>query len=180
MTDVELDQYRTSLRRSSNNPRLMICLRNLLLTVATLSAPGYNAGAQSIPLPKFEHYFRPVFQIPKEYINDHCLIHAKGIWHLYYIKGIITGSWGYPGNEVAIGHATSANLLDWEPQADALRIGPPGSSDGAHVYAPSVIERQEKYYMFYTGNAKSFESGEHIFLATSTDLFTGHDIHPTR
>jgi sucrose-6-phosphate hydrolase SacC (GH32 family) len=132
----------------------------------------YHAQGQSIPLPSSGEYFRPVYQVPQQYINDHCLIYAKGTWHLFFIKGVITGSWGYPGNEVEIGHATSPNLLTWESQPDALRIGPPGSPDAAHIYAPSVIERHGTYYMFYTGNAKSFDSGEHIFLATSTDLLS--------
>jgi beta-fructofuranosidase len=79
--------------------------------------------------------------------------------------------WDQKGNEGRIGHATSPDLLSWTPQDSALGTGEPGSLDGAHVYAPSVMEFDGRYYMIYTGNQIDFLSGEHLMLATSTDLY---------
>jgi hypothetical protein len=83
----------------------------------------------------------------------------------------MTSGWDRPGNEVVIGHATSPDLISWRMEDSAIGVGPPGSLDAAHVYAPSVIEWNGLYYMIYTGNQFGFSEGEHLFLATSPDLY---------
>ena len=119
--------------------------------------------------------FRSVLEIPGGYINDHALVRAKGRWHLYYTTGrsLRTGPhWSAEGNEVEIGHATSLDLLKWEIGPPALVIGPAGSPDAGHLYAPSVIERNGLWYMFYTGTPYPTQGPEHLLMATSPDLTT--------
>ena len=119
--------------------------------------------------------FRYVFDIPNEYINDHCLVYDGRLWHLYFIEGFqsTTDVWYRDSNETLIGHATSRDLLDWKLESPALRTGPTGSLDEGHVIAPNVIERDGLYYMFYGGKEGhvAYRGGEHMLLATSTDLY---------
>lgn len=116
--------------------------------------------------------FRYVFDIPAQYINDHCLIRAGETWHLFFIQGDVAKSgevWSRDGNEVKIGHAISQNLINWTPLEPALRTGRVGALDSGHVFAPFVIKHNGTYYMFYTGNVVGVGSSR-IFLATSEDL----------
>lgn len=140
---------------------ILFCLVTGVTALPGQWDPTGDAKLFSYVFPYFDHY-----------INDHCLFRSGSLWHLFFIDGTPRkGDWNRPGNEVRIGHATSPNLLTWTPHDSALGIGPPGSLDAAHVYAPSVVERNGTYYMFYTGNEVSFNYGEHLFLATSTDLY---------
>jgi hypothetical protein len=55
--------------------------------------------------------FRYVLDVPGGYVNDHCLVHADGEWHLFCIQGEVAPAgqtWMRPGNEVKIGHATDS------------------------------------------------------------------------
>ncbi|MHC4180353.1 MAG: glycoside hydrolase family protein, partial [Planctomycetota bacterium] len=116
--------------------------------------------------------FRYVFDIPGQYVNDHCLVYAQGLWHLFFIQGDVAKPgevWSRPGNEVKIGHGVSRNLLAWDLLEPALTVSSPGHLDSGHVYAPNVIEHEGKYHMFYTGLIEE-RFGMRIFLATSDDL----------
>lgn len=143
--------------------------RQTLLALFCLATGGAALNAQWDPQGD-ARLFTYVFNYPGRYVNDHCLIRVDSLWHLYYIDGEIAGYWARDGNEVRIGHATSPDLLTWTRRDSALGIGDSGSLDWAHVYAPSVIERNGVYHMFYTGNEVSYSDGEHLFLATSTNL----------
>ena len=117
--------------------------------------------------------FRSVFQVPGGYVNDHCLIHADGKWHLFFIEGEVGRSgqvWYRPGNEAKIGHATSPDLMHWKLEEPALTTGTPGSLDSGHVFAPFVIAHDGKYFMFYAGNVVGLGSSR-LFFAVSDDLF---------
>jgi beta-fructofuranosidase len=123
--------------------------------------------------------FRSVFDVPGMYVNDHCLIHARGAWHLFFIQGEVSKPgevWYRPGNEAKIGHATSADLLHWKLLEPALATNKPGTLDCGHVFAPFVIENEGKYYMYYAGNVVGLGSSR-IFLAVSDDL-THWQRHP--
>lgn len=147
--------------------RLFITSLSVILSALTLPV------VEAQPLPSYSQYFQNILEIPGAYINDHCLIYAKGSWHLFYTQGSVSkDSWFRENNEVSIGHTSSPDLTTWTIHAPALRTGPPGSLDAGHVYAPSVIERSGIYYMIYTGTEQSFFGGEHLLLATSVDLFT--------
>ena len=126
--------------------------------------------------------FRYVLDIPGQYVNDHCVIHDGRSWHLFFIQGVVgvkpgetsniaTNDWARDGNEVLIGHATSADLLSWTLHEPALTVGPAGSLDAGHIYAPYVIEHGGQYWMYYAAAAGRFGTGERMMLATSKDLF---------
>jgi hypothetical protein len=148
----------------------LLCLSFLILLFGALpSHAQYSISSDSA-------LFRYVFDIPGEYINDHCLIHDGKLWHLYFIEGTISRGegteWYRDSNEIIIGHATSPDLIHWTHLVPALRIGSPHALDGGHIIAPSVIERNGLYYMFYGGRQGDVgnAAGEHFLLATSSDL----------
>jgi len=141
--------------------------------------------------------FTYVFHIPGGYVNDHCLLRAQDLWHLFFIQGeVLPGQpWSRPGNEVRIGHATSPDLRTWTLHEPALSVTDESPLEAGHIYAPNVIEHEGTYHMFYAGtpghsrawfarfgNAAatgpvsltadySDLAGEYMFLATSTDLW---------
>jgi predicted GH43/DUF377 family glycosyl hydrolase len=143
--------------------------------VFVLEGPRMSQGVQEADAQFPERdagLFREVFHVPGMYVNDHCLIRARGTWHLFFIQGELTKPgevWYRPGNEAKIGHAESPDLLHWKLLEPALTTGKPGALDSGHVFAPFVIEHQGKYYMFYAGNVVGIGSSR-IFLAVSDDL----------
>ena len=40
-----------------------------------------------IPVDKWPTSFKYVYRPEGEYVNDHCIIKEKGIYHLFYISG---------------------------------------------------------------------------------------------
>ncbi len=73
-----------------------------------------------------------------------------------------------------IGHATSADLINWSEEPDALAPGPAGSFDDRATWTGSVVQHPDgTWWMFYTG-ASSAENGlvQRIGVATSPDLYT--------
>lgn len=141
------------------------------------------------PISEDNHYpqrdsalFRYVFDIPGQYVNDHCLLYDGGKWHLYFIQGVIgtkpgevssisDNCWYRDDNEVLIGHAISNDLLQWKLLQPALECGPEGTLDAGHIYAPYVTKHEGQYWMYYAGVQDQFWKGERMFLATSKDLY---------
>lgn len=146
-------------------------------------------NAEPGPISEDGHYpkrdaalFRYVFDIPGQYVNDHCVIHDGKLWHLFFIQGVVggkpgepsginTNNWSRDGNEVLIGHATSPDLLSWKLHEPALTCGPAGSLDAGHIGSPYVIEHGGQYWMYYAAIKGRFWTGERLMLATSCDLF---------
>jgi beta-fructofuranosidase len=73
---------------------------------------------------------------------------------------------------VTIGHAVSNNFRDWSECATALEPGSGKAWDSLALWTGSVIEKDRKYYMFYTG--RNSDPGkmwiQKIGLAVSNDL----------
>lgn len=69
----------------------------------------------------------------------------RGLFHLIYIRHLANGT------EVSLGHAWSTDLQNWTSDRYAFRAGPIGTWDAQHVWAPSVVQNGNLYYMFYTG-----------------------------
>ena len=114
--------------------------------------------------------FLPVYDSCCRYVNDHCLIQARdGIWHLFHIAGPSGKGCYDDGSEISFGHATSHDLRNWQPQADILGIDPQSKHEPHHLFAPYVIERDQLYYLFYSGINVEMKM-ESLCLAVSDDL----------
>ncbi len=105
------------------------------------------------------------------YVKDFCLLKAGEAFHLFHIAGAPGVSCCLPGNEVWFGHATTRDFTRWETLEPCLFISD-GQWDGGHVFAPYVIEKDGRYFMFYTGCLP--DNTQRIGLAVSQDLLHWH------
>jgi beta-fructofuranosidase len=73
---------------------------------------------------------------------------------------------------VSIGHAVSTDLIDWKELPVALVPGTDDAWDNQALWTGSVIEKDGKYYMFYTGRNKepNVKWIQKIGVAISDDL----------
>lgn len=81
----------------------------------------------------------------------------------------------------SIGHAVSTDFSNWTVLDDAIRPGEPGSWDDLATWTGSVLERDGRWHMLYTGISHT-DHGlvQRIGLATSDDLttWTKHPANP--
>jgi len=107
------------------------------------------------------------FAEPGGYTVDHALIKKDDLWHLIYIRGIAATNWPeYPLSN--FGHAVSSDLVNWHIEKPVLETVKDGF-DTYQVWAPHIIEHQDKYWIYYTGVTDS--ATQAICLATSDDLY---------
>src|SRR5438552_3987627 len=116
--------------------------------------------------------FEEVLSLPERYLNDHCLIRAGNLWHLFGIVGQRAGaseaSNAGATSETAFAHATSPDLRTWTLHPEVMHLT--GTwPEITHVFAPHVIERERRYYMLYACSDE--RTIQRICLATSPDLF---------
>jgi hypothetical protein len=166
-----------AVRRSALRPLLCFALVAWLAPIA--AAP---AGAA------FEADFEcPVFaEAPELYAKDHSLVrHADGTYHLFYSVGRAGQGWNLPGNEIDLGHATSADLVHWTIQPRVLAIDPEHGWKGRNLWAPHVVRADLviggapwAYLMSYTGVDSS--RNQQIGIAVSNDLFAWTDLSVTQ
>jgi len=102
--------------------------------------------------------------------KDFTIVKKDGTYHLFYIRHNM--QLPESQTEVDLGHATSTDMYTWVQQDPVLAIRP-DNWDNYHVWAPSIVERDGVYYMFYTGvtNGGAYNQQQRIGLATSTDLY---------
>lgn len=112
--------------------------------------------------------FEEVLRVEGRYVNDHCLYRHEGRWHFYGIVGPLGRGCYDAGSEVSFAHATSRDLRVWKVAEDVLVVDRTGP-DGAHVFAPHVIGRDNRFYMFYTGVDE--HRRQRLCVATSEDLY---------
>ena len=76
-----------------------------------------------------------------------------------------------------IGHATSANLIDWLYHGEILPLGKPGEWDDMTQWTGSVVRDGNVAYLFYTGRTRT-EGGnvQRVGLALSDDLMNWRKI----
>jgi hypothetical protein len=104
--------------------------------------------------------------------KDFAFIKRDGLYHLFYIRNNPT----LPADQTQmdLGHATSKDLYFWT-QYDSILPVRPGMFDRSHVWAPSIIQIDSVYYMFYTGVSDTPDvhvQYQQIGVATSLDLWT--------
>lgn len=138
-------------------------MRRFLLAFLTLAllAGGLAPEARAA-------WFFPPYPIRAK---DFTVIKHQGLYHVFYIAHDPR----LPDSltETFFGHATSPDLFLWTSRPPVLNIRP-GKWDRTHVWAPTVIERDGLFYLFYTGVADG-PTGPSLYqrigLAISTDLF---------
>ena len=123
----------------------MIAPRGLALVlgfVLALVASPLHAALMLAPPP-----YRP---------KDFTMVKKDGVFHLFYIRRDVTIPMEDSEND--LGHAVSTDLYSWTQLPPVLHVRS-DSWDNRHVWAPSIVERDGVYYMFYTGVSDSPGSG---------------------
>jgi len=149
---------------------------------------------------EFQRIYNPgIGETNQWYINDHCFIQDKaGLWYMFGITSKEPAQpWGevffahatskqilgpdsetqthvfpefswYQGDwaPAAIQH----NALQWKKQEHVLHVKRDKPWNEAHVWAPYIVEHENKYYMYYCAGAEE-HSRYKINLAVSDDLW---------
>jgi len=105
------------------------------------------------------------------YPKDFAVIKKDGVYHLFYIRHNSTLPESQTEND--FGHAVSYDLLHWT-QEPAVLPARPLEWDNLHVWAPTIVEKNGVYTMFYAGvthQAGVYDDYQRIGIATSTDLY---------
>ena len=76
---------------------------------------------------------------------------------------------GSDGSRYQILLATSSDGLVWTKRGVVVGVGPPGSPDDQHTYAPSVLIRSGTFYMWYGAFGSPNPGRRSVLLASSTD-----------
>jgi beta-fructofuranosidase len=111
-------------------------------------------------------------RLPEKWVWDFWFARDGDDVHLFYLQAPrALGDPHLRHHNATVGHATSRDLKHWRVRPDALAPGPDGSWDDLAIWTGSVIERDGRWYMLYTGTNKS-ERGliQRIGLAVSNDL----------
>jgi beta-fructofuranosidase len=111
-------------------------------------------------------------RLPDKWVWDFWLAHDAQQHHVFYLQAPRSLQRSeLRHHHATIGHAVSSDLRRWRVLADALKPGEPGCWDDLATWTGSVIERDGRWYMLYTGINRS-EGGliQRIGLAVSDDL----------
>lgn len=104
--------------------------------------------------------------------KDHAIVRKDGVWHVYAIYVCIDQTPPCDTTPKGLMHLTSTDLTNWTEVGYVVPPGASGAWDDSDIWAPSIVERNGTYYMFYTGVADSTNYVQKIGVATSTDLYT--------
>lgn len=106
--------------------------------------------------------------------KDHAVIRKDGVWHAYSIYVCIDQTPPCDTTPRGLMHLTSTDLKNWTEVGYVVPPGTAGAWDDYDTWAPSVVERNGTYYMFYTGVDQNGSGTlvQKIGIATSTDLNT--------
>lgn len=119
---------------------------------------------------------------PENWIWDSWIVDDGETYHLFYLKA--PRSLGDPGRRhlaATIGHATSADLIEWTVHPTALTPAERGFDDQA-LWTGSVVRGDDgRWLMFYTAvNSQGHGvKDQRIGVVASDDLFTWHRITDT-
>ncbi|HOW70064.1 MAG TPA: hypothetical protein PKY77_05630 [Phycisphaerae bacterium] len=103
-------------------------------------------------------------------VADFAVAEYRGRFHFFYIeRRLQEGTPFYPGHEIYLGHASTVDFLDWEVHDPAMIVRP-DSWEEAHLWAPCIVRRGDRFVMAYTGVNRHIS--QDIGFASSEDLFT--------
>ena len=139
---------------------------------------------------RMEKYRRPALDIVGQgfrpvsgKVADFATAEHQGRHHFFYIeRRLAEGTPFYPGNEIYFGHASTSDFLQWEVH-DPVMLIRPGTWEGAHVWAPTILRHRGRFVMAYTGVNEHIS--QDIGLAFSDDLcewerWEGNPISPCK
>ena len=112
------------------------------------------------------------FELEDRWVWDFWIAEDRGTYHLFYLQAPRSiGDSDLRHDNTSIGHATSRDLISWDEVGLALRPGFPGEWDDFATWTGSVIQHEDRWWMFYTGRS-SLEKGrvQRIGAAVSNDL----------
>ncbi len=104
--------------------------------------------------------------------KDHAIIRKDGVWHVFAIYTCIDQTPPCDTGLYGLMHLTSTDLKNWTEVGYVIPPGTSGAWDDYDIWAPSIVERDGTYYMFYTGVTDASKLIQKIGVATSTDLYT--------
>lgn len=141
-------------------------------SVATALMPSAQVQVTSLSLPNYSLFLDPTPGVStKDFAFFYNRVPAppgqtgwRSLFHLMYIR---TG--GSEAAETKLGHAWSWDLTNWNVDLQAFTTDTTPWNT-LHVWAPSVIQRGNKYQMFYTG-VDALED-QRIGVVATTDLDT--------
>ncbi|MHB8276736.1 MAG: family 43 glycosylhydrolase [Candidatus Humimicrobiaceae bacterium] len=113
---------------------------------------------------QYKFHFRP----SDGYVGDCMPFYWKGEYHIFYLKAPLNNEC----NENLIwSHAKTKDLLNWEMLPDVLPLGiGKDSPDKDGCWSGSVIYKEGKFYIFYTGVNWDLPFQQSVCVAVSTDL----------
>src|SRR5262245_17197674 len=144
-------------------PRLAWGLAVVFFVLAAL--PARSAHAQ-VAL-KHWSFERPSYGGLTRNIADDYLVKKDGLWHLFYTNLYV------PGEPVEyIGHAVSADLINWTEHTPPIIASPDASAwRGVEVWAPMIVDRPGGgWIMAYTGLCET--GAQRMGFMTSNDFET--------
>lgn len=111
-------------------------------------------------------------------IGDYCVVEGINGWHLFHLYREYRADDAdiHPqasrGINRVIGHAFSADLITWETKRPVISIDPNRPFENLMLFAPSIIQHQDTWYMFYTG--VSHKSSNNDQIKSTTPIQAGH------
>jgi predicted GH43/DUF377 family glycosyl hydrolase len=93
------------------------------------------------------------------HVNDPSVVVVGGQWYLYYTDAA-------SAEDDRINLATSTDGLNFTLQGQVLDVGGSGSWDSWKVGRPSIVYRENTFWLYYDGNDGT---ARHVGVATSTD-----------
>jgi beta-fructofuranosidase len=124
-----------------------------------------------------------VYESSTHWIWDFWLIEHSGVWHCFHLQAPRSVHPDDRHWHASIGHATSADLVEWERQRDALHAGEPGSPDETSTWTGSVAADPDGgWLMAYTGIVRPADgvATESVLFARSDDLLVWHKVDGAR
>lgn len=116
-----------------------------------------------------------MLELPESWVWDSWYVFDGSVHHAFYLRA--SRALKDPNRRHRnpyVGHATSADLVNWEIQADALAPSESPAFDSWTTWTGSVVRGDDGYWwMYYTGTSR--EDGgdiQRIGAARSEDLFT--------
>jgi hypothetical protein len=163
-------------------------LAGALLVASAIAITALPMGAATTaPARAQDDFVRGSFYPPFRYRpKEFAFTYDAGVFHLFYMRRDKVADDELTEKE--FGHATSTDLVHWTELDPILHVQPTWW-DSSHVWAPTILKRDDTWYLYYAGVGNvpyPWPWQQRIGVATSTDLvnwthydepvFTSHQV----